>query len=259
MQAVPEKLTRLETSPLLPLKKTSPETPRPRLKIVGAQQTGVEVADLSRSSASIWGWRATATLLLLGCGAFFIDLQVSDLLNRRHALQKIHRTLELAEPFGDAAGVILVAAVIAVLDPLRRRAIPSLLLISFSAGLLADGVKISVGRLRPNGAELQHLTNVWQTFLGWFPGLHAGWGNQSFPSAHTTVAWGLAMALVRLYPRGKWLFPILAGLVALQRVETGSHYLSDVLFGAAIGVGVAALWFRNPLIQGSLQPLKHSN
>lgn len=238
-----------------PLKKTNPETSRPALKVVAPQTMDGEAADVYGASSAgfTWGWKASAVLLLLGLGAFFIDLQVSDLLNRRHALQKIHRTLELAEPFGDAAGVILVAAVIAVLDPVRRRAIPPLLLISFTAGLLADGVKISIGRIRPNGPEAEQIHNVWQTFLGWFPGLHAGWGNQSFPSAHTTVAWGMAMVLVRLYPRGKWLFPILAGLVALQRVETGSHYLSDVLFGAAIGVGVACLWFRSRIIRSALE------
>ncbi|MCE9527851.1 MAG: phosphatase PAP2 family protein, partial [Planctomycetales bacterium] len=50
------------------------------------------------------------------------------------------------------------------------------------------------------------------------------------------------MGLAYLYPRGRWLFAILAALVGLQRMHSLNHYLSDVLAGAAIGtlVGIAA-------------------
>lgn len=232
---------------------------RPPLKILRPGDEGssdgipVSAAPLPANQPRLG--KTVAILLLLGFGAFCIDLQVSDALNRRHLLHKIHRTLELAEPFGDAAGVLLVAVTIAVLDPARRRGIPVLLLGAFSAGLLADAVKVSIGRMRPNGTEAAGFTSVWQTFTGFFPGLHGGWGGQSFPSAHTTVAWGMAIVLVRMYPRGRWLFPVLAGLVGLQRVETGSHYLSDVVFGATIGVAVAGLWLRNRMVSAWLDPV----
>lgn len=240
-----------------PARQSAPQT-RPQLKVVRPREAdssdGISLTDVHGTRVENGLGKTAAILLLLGFGAFFIDLQVSDALNRRHLLHKIHRTLELAEPFGDAAGVLLVAVVIAVLDPARRRGIPVLLLGAFSAGLLADAVKVSVGRIRPNGAEVAQFTSVCQTFTGVFPGIHGGWGGQSFPSAHTTVAWGMAMVLARMYPRGKWLFPIMAGLVGLQRVETGSHYLSDVVFGATIGVVVAGLWLRNRTVSGLLSP-----
>jgi membrane-associated phospholipid phosphatase len=60
--------------------------------------------------------------------------------------------------------------------------------------------------------------------------------NQSFPSAHTATAFGLALCLASLYPQGKGWFFTLASLVAMQRMVAGAHYLSDVLAGAAIGI-----------------------
>ena len=59
----------------------------------------------------------------------------------------------------------------------------------------------------------------------------------------------LALALGWLYPKGKWLFLLLALLVACQRIECGAHYLSDVLCGAAVSCLTVscclrlALWF----------------
>jgi membrane-associated phospholipid phosphatase len=74
--------------------------------------------------------------------------------------------------------------------------------------------------------------------------LSGGSKNQSFPSAHTATAFALATALALHFPRGRRLFPAIAFLVALQRVETGAHYLSDALCGAALGLTVGTLCVR---------------
>ena len=65
-------------------------------------------------------------------------------------------------------------------------------------------------------------------------------GLQSFPSAHTATAAGLAMGLAWLFPRGRWMFSALAALVACQRVVVGAHFPSDTMVGAAVGCVVAA-------------------
>jgi membrane-associated phospholipid phosphatase len=62
-----------------------------------------------------------------------------------------------------------------------------------------------------------------------------GAGMQSFPSAHTATAVGLAVMLVSLFPRGRWLFPIIAVLVGMQRIATSAHFPSDVFAGATVG------------------------
>jgi undecaprenyl-diphosphatase len=65
---------------------------------------------------------------------------------------------------------------------------------------------------------------------------------QSFPSAHTATATGLAIACAKLYPRASWFFVLLVCLCGLQRLESSAHFLSDVLAGAALGVTSALFW-----------------
>jgi membrane-associated phospholipid phosphatase len=58
----------------------------------------------------------------------------------------------------------------------------------------------------------------------------------SFPSGHTQTAFTLATALTILFPR--WGIPvfIIAGAVGISRIILISHYLSDVIAGAGIGI-----------------------
>ena len=67
--------------------------------------------------------------------------------------------------------------------------------------------------------------------------------SQSFPSGHTATAVGLAIALCWLYPQGCRLFAGLAVLVALQRIHSGAHFLSDTLVSAGLAVALAVVLF----------------
>ncbi|MHC4178102.1 MAG: phosphatase PAP2 family protein [Planctomycetota bacterium] len=145
--------------------------------------------------------------------------------------------VSIFEPFGQALGVLAVALAVCVLDRQRWWVLPRVLTCSFGAGLAANVVKMLVERTRPR--EFDFAGSVWTTFGGWLPLTGAGSGDQSFPSAHTATAAGLAMALAWLYPRFRMLFPVLVVLVAGHRLESGAHYLSDVLCGAALGIIVA--------------------
>lgn len=65
--------------------------------------------------------------------------------------------------------------------------------------------------------------------------------SSSFPSNHAGVAFamfGIIYYYVRKYPLG---FYSLAALIALSRVYLGAHYLSDVIFGALLGILVSQL------------------
>lgn len=60
----------------------------------------------------------------------------------------------------------------------------------------------------------------------------------SFPSAHSSIAFTLATAFAMEFPDKKWVAPVaysIASLTALSRVYNNRHWASDVLVGAALG------------------------
>lgn len=68
----------------------------------------------------------------------------------------------------------------------------------------------------------------------------------AFPSGHTTAAFTTATSLSLTFKKWYVVVPAYtwAGAVAYSRLHLGVHYPSDVLAGAAIGVGSAWLCFK---------------
>lgn len=108
---------------------------------------------------------------------------------------------------------------------------------------LKETLKLAVNRPRPyiySGSE-----NLPESDLN-----DGGWA-KSFPSGHTTLAFASATFLTytfcRYFRNSPWRIPVsigsyaLATGVAVLRVSSGSHFLSDVLVGAAIGSAVGFL------------------
>jgi membrane-associated phospholipid phosphatase len=178
-----------------------------------------------------------AVLLAAAVPALAVDCPLSQWCLEDDFPGELRNLFQTCEPFGDGLGVLVIALAIHQLDRARRCVLPRILICSWGAGLAANVIKLLVVRVRPGHFDFEG--NVWTTFDGWLPLISAGHAGQSFPSAHTATAAGLAMALIWLYPGGRWLFPTLAVLVAAQRIESGAHFLSDVLFGAALGIIVA--------------------
>ncbi|HTW50710.1 MAG TPA: phosphatase PAP2 family protein [Stellaceae bacterium] len=120
-------------------------------------------------------------------------------------------------------------------ETMRRLAsIPGFIFVAVAtSGLVADLLKIVVGRTRP-----KLLFDGGAYDFTWFGFRADHW---SFPSGHATTAAALMAALWCLWPRPVWLYVALAALVAASRVITGQHYLSDVVAGAAVGVVVTRL------------------
>lgn len=112
------------------------------------------------------------------------------------------------------------------------------------SGLLVQVCKHLVGRPRPRLAlsANEYFGPTFQSDL------------LSFPSGHATTSFAVAAALSVFYPRLAWLFYLLAALISLGRVVGNSHYLSDVLAGALLGLmvgwplgqAVAAKTWRRP-------------
>ena len=61
----------------------------------------------------------------------------------------------------------------------------------------------------------------------------------SFPSSHASNSFAAAVLFALFYPKRRWIYFVIAGLIALSRVYVGVHYPIDILVGAAIGIGCA--------------------
>jgi len=101
--------------------------------------------------------------------------------------------------------------------------------------VLVEGLKVVVNRTRPDG------------------------GNYSFPSGHAAFATAMVPILARGYgPRVGVPAGLLAGLTSIGRLEDRRHYLSDVLFGSAIGLSVGlAVSDREPAHEVRLAVIDH--
>lgn len=94
------------------------------------------------------------------------------------------------------------------------------------AALLANGLKHLVGRPRPKFVH----SGDWQITLSWTSGL------DSFPSGHSTASFAVATVLAKRFPLFGPFCIAVALFVALSRVLRGSHFPTDVLGGAVIGI-----------------------
>jgi membrane-associated phospholipid phosphatase len=178
-------------------------------------------------------------LAALSGAAMVVDMPLARLQDAIDAPGDLARLIVLSEAFAYGGTVILIVLAAVTLDPRGWRVAPRLLLLAYGSGLIANTGKLLLARTRPREADLDG--PVLGTFGKWLPPLSGNENLQSFPSGHTATAVGLAIALTMLYPRGWWLFGLLAALAATQRIDSQAHYLSDVLAGAAIGFMVAAI------------------
>jgi membrane-associated phospholipid phosphatase len=190
------------------------------------------------------GFLLPVLLALAVAAALRIDVPIALAFRHWNNVAVIHAYfgyLDYFELFGHGLGVALVLVMLHQLDPGRRWAIPRVLACALAAGGAADLLKMVLLRIRPYDLSLGFDGSVWATFGRWWPMFGGNSGTQSFPSAHTASAAGLAAALIWLYPNGRWLFTMFAVLVGCQRIVSGAHYPSDVLVGAATGCLVAML------------------
>jgi undecaprenyl-diphosphatase len=94
------------------------------------------------------------------------------------------------------------------------------------AALLSNGLKHLLGRPRPKFVH----SGEWQFTPSWASGL------DSFPSGHTTASFAVATVVAKRFPPFGPLCVSVAAFVALSRVLRGSHFPTDVLGGAVLGV-----------------------
>jgi len=190
---------------------------------------------------------AAAILVAGAIAAFSVDFSVAHWFRPgpglpSHGPRYLRDLANISELFGRGEFVLLVVILIWRLVRGRLWAIPGLATTALLSGLAADGVKMLIARARPH--HFDFLGSVWSSFGPWLPLGSMGSPNQSFPSAHTATAMGLAISLMVIYPAARGLFCLAPLLVAYQRMDCGAHFFSDVLCGAAVGCLVAAITLR---------------
>ncbi|MCH7938467.1 MAG: phosphatase PAP2 family protein [Candidatus Marinimicrobia bacterium] len=162
----------------------------------------------------LWGLTAAGTLLALP-----IDREVMPY---RHRLMP-EPVARFGDLWGGQAAAITILPIIYLVDRSKgtatdettRRlkfAFTSLVTVGTTTGLL----KVAVGRERPNQAS-----------------------RTSFPSGHTSAAFGVAEVIRTLYgPRAGRPFYLAAVITGISRIHDNKHYPSDVIAGAGLGIGV---------------------
>lgn len=169
---------------------------------------------------------------------YFDKVVISLMRNLDKANHEIYSFLESLDPFinfiSHGATLIIIAFLLYVMGRYfhqRAYEVGRSMIIGFiSSGIVAQIMKHLIGRARPRLTD-----NL--VFIG--PSLKSGY--DSFPSGHTTVVFCLAYILSHHFPRYRVFFYICAVIVGFERVEDVSHFPSDVITGAIVGILVAKL------------------
>lgn len=101
------------------------------------------------------------------------------------------------------------------------------------SGLLANLVKIVVGRARPVLFD--------QVGPHHFEPFTVGYSYASFPSGHATTVGAVTALLCLWFPRYTWLWAAIGVFLAATRVVATAHYLSDIAGGFLLGLGFTIL------------------
>lgn len=185
-----------------------------------------------------------AALAAAGIAVSPFDVVIAEWFRTPRLPGDLGKAVMLSEAFAHGVGAAVILLTVWLLDDrLRgacgRRRLAGVVAGAFGGGLVTDLIKLVVDRVRPRALDFAVVQSTLGTFAA--PGGVGGSDLHSFPSGHSAVAAGLACTLAVLYPRGRWVFVGVAAMACFQRVVASAHYPSDVAWGAAIGVGVAAL------------------
>ncbi|MDD5301785.1 MAG: phosphatase PAP2 family protein [Elusimicrobia bacterium] len=213
------------------------------LLLLPAKAAAAELRELKEFPKDMWGGfkeegkpEGLLTLLTAGAGAsiarfgsrtYFDDFRVADTLERTAPLGK--RAVDFGAVIGYPAFLLpamagtYFAGAYAHADGAQEFGLMGFEALAL-AGLQTEVLKVSVRRLRPDKTDFA-----------------------AFPSGHTSASFALATVAA-----SKWGWKagvpacMLAGFVGYTRMEGRSHYLSDVFFGAGLGIlsGRAVYKFR---------------
>jgi membrane-associated phospholipid phosphatase len=181
---------------------------------------------------SNWAAPALVALILLPI-VLPRDRAISHILSRdigRALGGDIRREIEAWQQFGGVVSIVVVAVLIAALDPRNLRRIADLAAATISTSLAVTFVKILVGRPRPKYDDPE----AFSWLFGRYPvlrngeptlmhSLSAGLRSElwSMPSSHTSAGAALAVCVSTFYPVLRPLCLVLVVIVMIGRTTVG--------------------------------------
>ena len=113
----------------------------------------------------------------------------------------------------------------------------------FFSGIVVLSIKMLVGRIRPY-YQYSNIDSSRGETIGAFNPLTINPDFLSFPSGHAQVVFCVAVMLMFFFPRYRILLVTLAFLLALTRVATLNHFLSDIIIGSFIGIVISMVVYK---------------
>ena len=194
----------------------------------------------SRAAALFWAALALSIVGFLGADRWFYE-QISLRINADSPLQSdfYHATKWfwfVCRLWSHAFGGMVVYFAIVAFHPRGWRMANRALVAVASVAIVAHISQLTISRYRPNQAS-SHLA-FGRPFSGFTDRVGVG-----FPSSEAATAFAASCVLVRVWPRcRRWIY-LPAVLAALARLLPGNHYLSDVVVGGMLGVGLGGYLF----------------
>ncbi len=180
----------------------------------------------------------------VGLGSQYWDLEISQSISKFKIPGDFRKAIGLSEAFAHTSGGVVIFATLLWIDMKNRSKLWRAAFFTLICGVAANAAKLLIPRIRPHSldqAEFEIATG-WQT---WGVPWTGSWFDEqfrSFPSGHSATAMALAIGLTQVYPRGKWIFALIAGVACFQRLESSAHFLSDIMGGVVITM-ILAIWY----------------
>jgi undecaprenyl-diphosphatase len=182
----------------------------------------------------------------------YFDLKIIQLIHSRLSPQW-YQIGDIGSYLGYGFIIIPLVFVFSLLSyfipPIKEKSLPFLTTTMFAfitSGLITIIIKYLTGRARPSSYLVHHLYG--------FYGYTLKNSFHSFPSGHVTTATVVFGVLALYFKKTRYISAIIVILVAASRILADSHYLSDTMAGALIGILTVMFcakkieWFKSPKI-----------
>lgn len=177
---------------------------------------------------------------------FAFDHQIRDFVKTNIKSAEWEATVQTLNKFGDGGVQAAIAIILMLAGYLKKndrllKAGKFGLIAIILAGIIVQIIKHIIGRPRPTKVDEGINT------LG--PSLSPGY--DSFPSGHAASSFALAAVLSAVYPKGRYIFYSIAAIAGVSRIYLDSHFASDVLAGAMLGIAVGIFFVNKTIKQQS--------